>query len=136
MRLNHPFLSKGRSQDMSDNETDYRTIYTNVIPEVDTVRFYQETIVHVKAQHPEVPIELPCVDTAVSKAIAEPTHVESSYSNSFVFVDAGSTNRSGDPLRVPVKIIEGTTSARVKTVYFASTEADNNVIWRRSDEQH
>lgn len=121
---------------MSDNETDYRTIYTNVIPEVDTVRFYQETIVHVKAQHPEVPIELPCVDTAVSKAIAEPTHVESSYSNSFVFVDAGSTNRSGDPLRVPVKIIEGTTSARVKTVYFASTEADNNVIWRRSDEQH
>lgn len=110
----------------------YREFSTNVIPQVSVVRLYEETITKVKTGHPEVPITLPSMEDAVENAVKNPTHVEKSYSNSYVYVDANSTNVSGDPMRVPVKVVSGT-SARVKSIYFASTNSTDNVIWRRSD---
>jgi len=88
---------------------------------------------HIRENHPEVPIHLPSIQTAVESAIANPSHVEASYGNSYIFVDQGSTNKSGDPLRVPVKMIDGTSSGRVKTAYFASTESQKPIVWSRDD---
>jgi hypothetical protein len=103
---------------------------TAVIPAITEVRLYAETEQHIRDDHPEVPVDLPSVHGAIQKAVETPTHIEQSYSNSYVYVDAGSTNASGDPLRVPVKVISETTSARAKTAYFASTPAGATVIWR------
>jgi hypothetical protein len=111
----------------------YIVISTAIIDELTEVRLYDETVGHVKERHPEIPIELPSMTTATAGAIANPTHVEETYDQSYVFVDAETTNRSGDPLRVPVKVIEGT-SGRVKTVYFASTEGERKIVWRRTNE--
>lgn len=97
---------------------------------VTEVRVYDETLDHVRRRHPEVPAELPSIAHAVAEAIDNPTHIEKSHSNSYVFVSYASTNRSGDPLRVPVKIVEGT-SARMKTFYFASLSYDPEIIWQK-----
>jgi hypothetical protein len=110
----------------------FKVIKTGILSQLTEVRFYDETVDHVKAEHPEIPIELPCVSTAVENAIVNPTHVESSYSNSYIYVDGGTTNASGDPLRVPVKGVSGN-SGRVKTVYFASGNTTPNIIWKRGD---
>lgn len=112
--------------------TDIKVIETGVLDTLTTVHLYDETIVKVATKHPEVPAELPCMVTAVETAISSPTHVEASHSNSFVFVDAGTTNKSGDPLRVPVKVVDGT-SGRVKSFYFATPEGEREIIWRRND---
>lgn len=109
----------------------FKKISTDVIDGLVEVRFYDETIAHIKEGHPEIPIELPCVTSAVEKAIVNPTVVEESYDNSFVFVDEETTNKSGDPLRVPVKVIEGTNSGRVKTAYFATSDEQKPVRYRR-----
>jgi hypothetical protein len=111
-------------------EEEYTKIITNVVPELTEVRFYGETVAHIKDEHPEVPIELPCVKEAVTRAVSDPAHVETSHSNSLVFVDGNSTNRSGDPLRVPVKIVGGT-SGRIKTAFFASSNTDDRIIWSK-----
>jgi hypothetical protein len=96
------------------------------------VRLYADTVEHVRERHPEIPAELPSIQTAVERAIANPTRIESSYSDSYVYVDATSTNRSGDPLRVAVRRVEGT-SGRVATFYFASAENQGNVVYRREN---
>jgi hypothetical protein len=112
----------------------YKLIKTNILPAVQEVRFYPETENHIREHHPEVPIELPSIQQAVELAIQRPTHVEVSYGNSYVFVDSGSTNKSGDPLRVPIKMIDSTVSGRVKSAYFASSEGDRQVIWSQRDD--
>ncbi|WP_341912834.1 hypothetical protein [Ferrovibrio terrae] len=109
--------------------TDYKVIKTNVVPGLTEVRFYQETVGHIRERHPEVPIELPSIEGALASAISDPTHVEKSYGGSYVFVDANSTNRSGDPFRVAVKPVEEG-SGRVRTAYFASTDHEPEIIWR------
>jgi hypothetical protein len=108
----------------------YKLISTSVYPGVTEVRLYAQTVEHVKEHHPEIPLELPCISAAVEQCIVSPTSVEASYSNSVIFVDTDTTNASGDPLRIPVKIVEGT-SGRVKTIYFASTEDQPQTLWRR-----
>jgi hypothetical protein len=110
-----------------------KIIETNVLPEMTHVRLYEETIDHVREEHPEIPAELPSILDAVTNAVQRPTHVERSYSNSVVFVDSDSTDGSGNPLRVPLKHVQEK-SGRVKTFYFASTEDDPEIIWRRDDE--
>ena len=118
---------------MADSSDDYLTIDSTVIDEVSQVRFYEETVDHINEQHPEVKVELPSIFGAVTSTLTNPTHVERSYGTSYVFVDANSTNASGDPLRVPVKVISGTSSV-VKTAFFASTTGERDIIWRESDE--
>lgn len=112
---------------------EYSVIIVTVPVGLTQVRLYPETIQHVVEEHPEIPAELPIIAEAVVKALQDPSHVELSYSNSYVFVDRTSTNRAGDALRVPVKVI-GNGSARVKTFYFATGSAAANVIWRKDDE--
>lgn len=112
-------------------ERPYKIIRTEVLSNVTEVHLYEETIEHVKSNHPEVPIELPSIDASVENAIVNPTHVEVSYNNSYVFVDANSTNSSGDPLRVPIKVVTGT-SGRVKTIFFG-TAAPKPIVWTRDE---
>ncbi|MGE7367923.1 hypothetical protein ACQKKX_02480 [Neorhizobium sp. NPDC001467] len=108
-----------------------RIIYTSVLSTAMEIRLYEETVEHVKNHHPEVPIELPSIESAVAQTIVNPTHVEVSYGNSYVFVDIDSTNASGDPLRVPVKMITSD-SGRVKTAYFASTNGTPELAYVRN----
>ena len=109
----------------------FRTIRTGVLSQVSNVRLDDETIDHVRAHHPEVPAILPSMIAAVENTLLNPTHIEKSRSHSYVYVDAQTTNASGDPFRVPVKLIDGT-SALVKTFFFASTRvSDEAIVWRR-----
>jgi hypothetical protein len=110
---------------------EFKIIKSTVIDGLEEVRLYDETVDKIRRNHPEVPIELPSLHAAVENAIIQPTHVESSHEGSYVFVDSETTNRSGDPLRVPVKPL-GSGSGRVRTAYFAST-ATRPIIWRRKD---
>jgi hypothetical protein len=112
--------------------SDYRVITTAVMPDIATVRLYDETLDHVRKEHPEVPAELPCIVGAVETAIVSPTHIEQGHGASYVFVSEETTNATGNPLRVPVKPL-GEGSARVQTFYFAETSGVRNIVWRRSD---
>lgn len=82
--------------------TDYKVISTSVLQALTEVRIYDETIKHVEEEH-QIPVRLPCIQTAVENAIIDPTQIERSYGNSFVYMDTATTNASGDPLRIPVK---------------------------------
>lgn len=111
----------------------YTLIKTTVFPGVDEVRFYDETLDHILEEHPEVPILLPSIFKAVQQTIANPTHIETSTTraNSFVFVDAQTTDAVGGHLRIPVRMVAGT-SGRITTTYFAEITGNRNIVWRRS----
>jgi hypothetical protein len=115
--------------------SNFKTITITVVPRLITeVRVYEETIAHA-SEHAEIPKELPCIIEAVEGALKAPTHIEvSPHPSSYVFVDATTTNRSGDPLRVPVKVVDGT-SARMKTFFFGKPNYAPTVIWERSDDE-
>ena len=113
---------------MSD---DCQRIRTNVIPAVTEVLLYEETIEHVAHNHPEF-LLMPSIIQAVENTVVNPTSVDQRSENSFVYSDENTTNHSGDPLQVPVKVVQGS-SGRVRTFYFASTGNFGNVIWRKSD---
>ena len=113
---------------MSDN---HRRILTNVIPAITEVLLYEETIEHAMQNHPEFML-LPSIIQAVEKTVVNPTSVFQRSASTFVYSDDETTNHSGDPLLVPVKVVQGT-SGRVRTFYFASTENFANVIWRKSN---
>jgi hypothetical protein len=114
---------------VSGQVTDYKVISTSILPVLTEVRLYDETIKHVEEEH-QIPAKLPCIQTAMENAISNPTQIERSYGNSFVYMDAATTNASGDPLRIPVKHVEGT-SGRIKTFYFADPPTGADVIYRR-----
>jgi hypothetical protein len=109
----------------------FTVIKTTAVSAVSEVRLYEETIDHLVDGHPEVPFGLPSLIEAVGTAVADPAQVERGHAGSYVYVDFSSTNASGDPLRVPVKPVSGT-SARVQTAYFATAERPD-VIWRREE---
>ena len=113
---------------MSDN---HRRILTNVIPAITEVLLYEETIEHVMQNHQEF-ILLPSIIQAVERTVVNPTSVFQRSASTFVYSDDNTTNHSGDPLLVPVKVVQGT-SGRVRTFYFASMENFANVIWRKSN---
>jgi hypothetical protein len=108
-----------------------RIILTTTVSNLTEVRFYESTIDHIRERHPEVPIELPSLYFAMEKAIANPTHVESSHSNTYVFVDTTTTNAAGDPFRIPVRLIAGTTSGRITTAYFAKKVGAVNYLYEK-----
>src|ERR1700737_241105 len=111
----------------------YKIIPTSVFPGLTEVRLYDETVEHVKANHPEVPLHLVAIHTAVERAIADPNRVERSRGGSYVFVDVRTTNSSGARLRGPVKGVDRT-SGRVRTFYFASARNDSDVVYRKQSE--
>lgn len=110
--------------------SDYKVIQTTAYSAITEVRFYEETIAHINESHPEVKVELPSISTAIEKAICNPTDVEQSdpeqHPKSYVYVDSETTDHQGQPLSVPVKIIEGT-SALLKTVFFAEASSPQAV---------
>ena len=114
---------------MSDQ---YTLIKTVVFAGVTDVRFYPQVLDHIREEHPDVPILLPSLLEALSRTIANPTHVEISASNasSFVFVDSETTNWSGNAFRIPIRMVEGT-SGRITTAFFADTIGTRNIVWRR-----
>ena len=110
--------------------TGYVVIKTSALSSITQVRLYDETFQHVKESHGNgdfagsLSFPLPSIVHAVSSAIENPSHIEKGHgSSSVVFVQVNSTNASGDPLRVAVKIVEGT-SGRVSTFFFASSNAN------------
>ena len=107
-----------------------KTFISTAIPEITHVRLYEETVEHVCENHPEIPAQLPSMTFAVEQAIVDPTHVEFSHAGAYVFVNTRAVNKSGDPLRVPVKIVEGT-SGRIRTFYFASPSRPPKIVWRK-----
>ena len=68
----------------------------------------------------------------IFETASNPTSVFQRSASTFVYSDDKTTNHSGDPLLVPVKVVQGT-SGRVRTFYFASTENFATVIWRKSN---
>ena len=120
---------------MTTDDDHFREIKVTCVPQVETVRFYEETRQHVLSEHEEISrtfIRLPSFDDAVDKALSGPTHVEQSYNNSYVFVDKESTNRDGVPLRVPVKMIANSTSGYVKTVFFGTSEVEGRLVYQKA----
>lgn len=114
--------------------TEYRIIPTQIIQTLTEVRLYEETLEHIREQHPEIPSYFPyfpSFEQAIVHAVTQPTTVEQHYVNSYTFVGT-STNFVGHPIRVPVKIVQGT-SGRVATVFFANTPAPAFVVWKASD---
>jgi hypothetical protein len=115
----------------------FKVIKTSVVPQVTIVRLYDHVFDHVKEHHGNDlarsrSFPLPCIAQAVGTAIADPSRVEQHMRDgSYIFVDEKSTNASGDPLKVAVKVIEGT-SGRVRTFFLASSNANPNIIWRRT----
>lgn len=59
-----------------------------------------------------------------------PNNLPAGRTGQLVFVDDKSTNRSGQPLLVPIKIVDGT-SARVSTVFFAEANTAAVVIYNK-----
>jgi hypothetical protein len=108
-----------------------------IVPQITEVRLYAETLEHAREHHGndrgfgQIIAHLPSMSSAVQAAISNPTSVENPRVGSYVYVSEDTTNFSGDPLRVPVKHIAGT-SGLVKTLYFASTDGARNTIWRRT----
>lgn len=108
----------------------YEVIETRSISQITSVRLYEETVDHIHEEHPELQVHLPSVRGAITSTISNPTHVEADPRGSYIFVDEATTNSSGNPLRVPVKAVEGT-SGLVKTAFFAETKSSRTIVWRQ-----
>lgn len=110
-----------------DNQDNFRIITTTAIPDITEVRYYDETIDHIREQHTELKNYFPSLDHAICDAIENPTHVyqtnTSPQSSGFRYTSTRSTYE-GNPLIVIVKPIE-TTSGIVKTAYFAGQVPGN-----------
>jgi hypothetical protein len=112
---------------VGDNQDSFRIIKTTAIPDITEVRYYDETIDHIREQHTELTNYFPSFDHAICDAIENPTHVyktnTSPQSSGFRYTSTRSTYE-GNPLVVIVKPIE-TTSGVVKTAYFAGQVPGN-----------
>ena len=106
----------------------FEIIKTSIISNIEEVRFYTDTVDHIIEEHPDVPILLPSLMGAISTAITAPTQIFQTRDRSFVFVDENTTNSAGDPFRVPVRIVSGS-SGRVCTAHFAQSASMKNLIW-------
>ncbi len=112
-------------------ESDFIELPVSSFSPLSHIRLYRETIEKVLKFHPEVPAELPSILIAVSQCVAEPSFVAKSYGSSYVFGDEQSTNRSGLPLLVAVKVVDQS-FGRVRSFYFARPPMAVNILWRRS----
>lgn len=107
--------------EVSDNQDSFRFINTTAIPSITEVRYYDETIEHIREQHTELADYFPSLDHAICDTITNPTHIyqahTSPHSSGYRYVSSRSTYE-GNPLVVIVKPIE-TTSGLLKTAYFS-----------------
>lgn len=111
-------------------------VSTTAIPQITEVRVYAETFGHIGQRHgaqfgsafthvgenhgadPGSILRMPSMDHAIASAIESPTHIEPGNPGSYKFVDTTSTNVEGEPLKLVVKTVSGT-SGRLQTSYFA-----------------
>lgn len=109
-----------RASANGEGDDSFRVIKTTAIPNITEVRYYDETIEHIRKQHAEFSSYFPSLDHAICDAIQNPTHVyqanTSPQSSGFRYVSS-STTYDGNSLVVIVKPI-ATTSGLVKTAYF------------------
>lgn len=112
----------------SGTNSEYLTTLTSAVPTLTVVRLYRETWEEkITVGHPEVN---DFGMTGVLNAVAAPTCVYRSATrpdDSFVFVASGATFR-GDPLHVPVKLVDGT-SGRVTSAYFRQSSPSWQKLW-------
>ena len=108
-------------------QNSFRIIKTTAIPNITEVRYYDETIEHIREQHAEFSSYFPSLDHAICDAIENPTHVyqasTSPQSSGFRYVSSSSTYGENS-LVVIVKPIE-TTSGLIKTAYFTGQVPGN-----------
>lgn len=125
-----PFVVQHASSNVGDEGTGvFAEISTSAIPALSRVRLYEETVEHASA-HEDVPAHLPSIIGAVGNAVQNPSHVEKTNDSSYVFVDVGTTNDTGHALRVPVKVLDGTGSGRIRTFHWGDLN-DGTVVYRR-----
>jgi hypothetical protein len=120
----------------SSGDDPHVVIPTSATPQVTEVRVYDSTFTHIGEQHGAQLgsafthvgerhgvelgsiLRLPAMSQAITSAIESPTHIEPGNPGSLKFVDTASTNIEGEPLKLLVKVVSGT-SGRLQTLYFA-----------------
>jgi hypothetical protein len=118
-----------------DTETDYRVIQTTVIPQLQQVRFYDETMEHITEGHAEFRTWIPSLEHAVMDTVANPTRVYRSRTlpeTSVVFESFNNT-LEGNPCTVPVRILSDSTSGRVTTAMFKKGK-HGEILWSAGDD--
>lgn len=109
----------------------FKSIQSTIIPNLQEILFYESALAHLVEGHPE--FLLPSLHRAIESAVsitATSVHVSSTSPSSVIFVDSNTTNRRGQPLRVPVKLL-GNSTGSIKTAYFASSKSPDVEIWRK-----
>jgi hypothetical protein len=112
---------------------DYTSIPVPGLPSLTEVRLYAETLDHI-AEHPEFRLQLPSQRTGLEIAIANPSAIHDSTTapGKSVALVSDAFTYLGDPVHVPVRIVEGT-SGRVQTAYFSSSAPPGTLLWSAGD---
>ena len=115
---------------------EYVVVPTSAVPQLTEVRVYAETFTHIGERHgaqfgsafthvgenhgAELGsiLQMPAMEHAIASGIKKPTHLEPANPGSYKLVDTSSTNIEGEPLKLLVKTVSGT-SGRLQTLYFA-----------------
>ena len=116
---------------MSDKSKVIKVV-TSGVPELyPDVNIYDTTLEHIKDDHPE---EFSHLDI-VYQTIEKPHRVHKSKTNprSVILINEECTSASGDPLRVPIKVISAT-EAIMSTAYFSSSTDQGPLLWSKQDE--
>jgi hypothetical protein len=103
-------------------------------PQITEARLYDETVSHITEEHTEVRLQLPTVRAGFEQAIANPSRLYDSTTDpgKSVLLVSEALTFWGDPLHIPVKIVDGT-SGRVKTAYFSSDTPGGELLWSAGD---
>ena len=112
----------------------YFSIPISFVSGLEAVRFYEETRAHIWNNHPEISrifVGLPSFDVALTEALMRPDSILRSRRRSLVFVKHATTNWTGQPLCVPVKLIGNGRPGYVKTAYFGNFRAHGGAVYER-----
>lgn len=115
---------------------DYTVVPVPGLPWLTEVRLYDETLEHIAAAHSEFRLQMPSQRTALEDAVANPNLIHISTTdpqNSVVFVSESFTYL-GDPVVMPIKHVEGTTSGRIATAYFSGDAYRGRILWSAGNE--
>lgn len=115
---------------------DYTEIPVPGLPWLTKVRLYDETWEYIAAAHPEFKLQMPSQRTALEDAVANPNLIHLSTTDpekAVVFVSESFTYLD-DPVVVPIKHVEGTTSGRIATAYFSGGAYPGRILWSAGSE--
>ena len=108
----------------------YAAIAISAWPGLTVVRLYASTLQHIAEQHAEFALQLPSLRKGLEIAIANPTWIRESTTDpgGSVVIASEALSYFGDPVRIPVRIVAGT-SGRVVTAYFDGTAYSGRLLW-------